>query len=159
MGGPRLGRSPTAPLLRGQVAAILASERHLTSADLSFLAISDAGALAALCSLPALTSLNLEGCPLCTDAGLVALSRSLPRLVFANVCGCNVDANLGDLTERGEAPAAATSRLAREGGGDAANGARETPQLLTPRSTPQYAIGPRSIAGSARFVVNSASRE
>ena len=40
--------------------------------DLSYLCISDAGGVSVLCGLRALTSVNLEGCPLCTEACLAS---------------------------------------------------------------------------------------
>ena len=91
------------------VGLMLSRLPRLTSVDLSYLCVSDAGGVRALCGLRALTSVNLEGCPLCTEVakpkpkpnpnpdpdpnpnpnqvGLAQLTRALPALELANFSG------------------------------------------------------------------------
>lgn len=144
------------------VAGLLAALPRLTSCDLSYLPISDGGALESLALLPRLALVNLEGCPLVTERGLSHLAHTLhhlqarpppsphPRTAsaeatslrgadarpalpqYANVSGCDVDVACGDFTPRGDQPL----------GSDA--GSAAPPPLLTPRSTPHYIVAPQA---------------
>jgi len=125
------------------VAGLLARLPSLTSVDVSYMGISEEGTVSAMCALPCLTSINMEGCPLCTEYGVSRLTGSLPSLQFMNISGCDVDESLGDTTARQD---------------DAAG---EADVVFTPRSTPQFLLSStagRSVADAAVVAAPLSSR-
>ena len=132
------------------IATLLRSLPALTSCDLSYLPVSDGGALAALEGCSDLAIVNLEGCPLVSEPGIAGLAASVRSLQYANVSGCDVDPARGDFTPRDALHAPADGADAADGvDADASKG---EPPLLTPRSTPQYLIAPRGAASSRLLV-------